>query len=293
MYSKDGENYFIVDAHIALWDARPENQRNIHGKQFIDCFYDYHRNLSPGIGAVVLRGIPLPGRRTPHEGPVRPTATSTTRSSSRPTSASSTRTDSADRGGVRPRRGAPGQADIQPLLRPPQRRGRPGPAARGPREVRLQGREALHRGMARRLPGLQALRPVVLPVLRGVPRARHQEHPHPQGPDNPPARPGRLRRRRRRPRRLRLHRSQLRRRARRPAPAGGLLLDRHAGTQRPRRPGRRDAVHAHPAAVLRPDHRRAHLLDRGGPDPVLQRLRAVDAALARSSGSSTSRSPRT
>ncbi len=47
MYSKDGENYFIVDAHIALWDARPENQRNIHGKQFIDCFYDYHRNLSP------------------------------------------------------------------------------------------------------------------------------------------------------------------------------------------------------------------------------------------------------
>ncbi len=47
MYSKDGENYFIVDAHIALWDARPENQLNVHGKQFIDCFYDYHRNLSP------------------------------------------------------------------------------------------------------------------------------------------------------------------------------------------------------------------------------------------------------
>ena len=47
MYEKNGEKYFIVDAHIALWDARPENQRNIHGKQFIDCFYDYHRNLSP------------------------------------------------------------------------------------------------------------------------------------------------------------------------------------------------------------------------------------------------------
>jgi predicted TIM-barrel fold metal-dependent hydrolase len=47
MYSKDGETYFIVDAHIALWDARPQNQRNVHGKQFIDCFYDYHRNLSP------------------------------------------------------------------------------------------------------------------------------------------------------------------------------------------------------------------------------------------------------
>ena len=47
MYRKDDTSYFIVDAHIALWDARPENQRNIHGKQFIDCFYDYHRNLSP------------------------------------------------------------------------------------------------------------------------------------------------------------------------------------------------------------------------------------------------------
>ena len=47
MYVKDDEKYFIVDAHVALWDARPENQKNIHGKQFIDCFYDYHRNLSP------------------------------------------------------------------------------------------------------------------------------------------------------------------------------------------------------------------------------------------------------
>ena len=47
MYEKNGEKFFIVDAHIHLWDARPENQKNIHGKQFIDCFYDYHRNLSP------------------------------------------------------------------------------------------------------------------------------------------------------------------------------------------------------------------------------------------------------
>ena len=40
MYTKDGESYFIVDAHIALWDARPENIRNVQGQQFIDCFYD-------------------------------------------------------------------------------------------------------------------------------------------------------------------------------------------------------------------------------------------------------------
>ncbi|MDX6469724.1 MAG: uncharacterized protein QOF75_1527 [Gaiellaceae bacterium] len=46
MYEKDGESYFIVDAHIAKWDASPEN-RNRFGEGFIKCFYDYHRNLSP------------------------------------------------------------------------------------------------------------------------------------------------------------------------------------------------------------------------------------------------------
>ena len=47
MYTKDGNSYFIVDAHVAIWDGRETNLRNVHGKQFIDCFYDYHRNLSP------------------------------------------------------------------------------------------------------------------------------------------------------------------------------------------------------------------------------------------------------
>ncbi|MEV0946491.1 amidohydrolase family protein [Rhodococcus sp. NPDC049939] len=47
MYEKNGERYFVVDGHIALWDARESNHRNVHGKQFIDCFYDYHENLSP------------------------------------------------------------------------------------------------------------------------------------------------------------------------------------------------------------------------------------------------------
>ena len=47
MYSKDGNSYFIVDAHVHLWDGRASNHKNVHGKQFIDCFYDYHRNLSP------------------------------------------------------------------------------------------------------------------------------------------------------------------------------------------------------------------------------------------------------
>jgi predicted TIM-barrel fold metal-dependent hydrolase len=47
MYSKDGENYFVVDSHIHFWDGGPSNQRNRYGEGFTNCFYDYHRNLSP------------------------------------------------------------------------------------------------------------------------------------------------------------------------------------------------------------------------------------------------------
>jgi predicted TIM-barrel fold metal-dependent hydrolase len=47
MYEKDGEKYFVVDGHIHLWDGSPANQKNQYGKGFIECFYDYHRNLSP------------------------------------------------------------------------------------------------------------------------------------------------------------------------------------------------------------------------------------------------------
>ncbi|MBU8865601.1 amidohydrolase family protein [Paenarthrobacter aromaticivorans] len=47
MYSKDGEDYFVVDSHVHMWDGSDENQRNIHGAEFIECFYAYHRNLSP------------------------------------------------------------------------------------------------------------------------------------------------------------------------------------------------------------------------------------------------------
>ena len=47
MYSKDNEKYFIVDSHVHAWDATPANQANRYGEGFINCFYDYHRNLSP------------------------------------------------------------------------------------------------------------------------------------------------------------------------------------------------------------------------------------------------------
>ena len=45
--TKDGDDIFIIDGHVHFWDGSPANQKNVHGAQFIDCFYAYHKNLSP------------------------------------------------------------------------------------------------------------------------------------------------------------------------------------------------------------------------------------------------------
>lgn len=45
--TKDGEDIFIIDGHTHFWDGSPANQKNVHGKQFIECFYAYHTGLSP------------------------------------------------------------------------------------------------------------------------------------------------------------------------------------------------------------------------------------------------------
>lgn len=42
-----GEEIFIIDGHTHNWRADKDNIRNIHGQQFIDCFYGYHSALSP------------------------------------------------------------------------------------------------------------------------------------------------------------------------------------------------------------------------------------------------------
>ncbi|MDN5854050.1 MAG: amidohydrolase [Actinomycetia bacterium] len=47
MYEKNGEKYYVVDSHVHIWDGRKENQKNVHGQEFVDCFFDYHTNLSP------------------------------------------------------------------------------------------------------------------------------------------------------------------------------------------------------------------------------------------------------
>ena len=45
--TESGEEIFVIDGHVHYWDGSPENWLNVHGEEFINCFYDYHRNLSP------------------------------------------------------------------------------------------------------------------------------------------------------------------------------------------------------------------------------------------------------
>ena len=50
MYEKDGEKYFVVDAHMHFWDASRENWREgreQYAKGWIDCFYGYHQLAPP------------------------------------------------------------------------------------------------------------------------------------------------------------------------------------------------------------------------------------------------------
>jgi hypothetical protein len=45
--TKSGEEIFIIDGHTHNWNAAKDNIKNVHGQQFIDCFYGYHTVLSP------------------------------------------------------------------------------------------------------------------------------------------------------------------------------------------------------------------------------------------------------
>ena len=52
--TKTGEEIFVIDGHTHFWDGSPANQKNIHGKQFIECFYAYHSNLGPAEEKLTL-----------------------------------------------------------------------------------------------------------------------------------------------------------------------------------------------------------------------------------------------
>jgi len=47
MYEYEGEDVFVIDSHLHLWDATEENIVHEGGEQFIQCFYDYHTAFTP------------------------------------------------------------------------------------------------------------------------------------------------------------------------------------------------------------------------------------------------------
>ena len=49
MYEKDGKQYFIVDSHLHMWDASPENWvkgQEQYAKGWIECVHAY-QSLGP------------------------------------------------------------------------------------------------------------------------------------------------------------------------------------------------------------------------------------------------------
>jgi uncharacterized protein len=42
-----GEEIFVIDSHVHVWDARPQNWRNRYGQTFIDTFYGAHVGMTP------------------------------------------------------------------------------------------------------------------------------------------------------------------------------------------------------------------------------------------------------
>ncbi|MEO8667301.1 MAG: amidohydrolase family protein [Bauldia sp.] len=45
--TNDGKKIFVIDGHVHLWDARPENRLNRYGFTFIETFWNAHNGLSP------------------------------------------------------------------------------------------------------------------------------------------------------------------------------------------------------------------------------------------------------
>ncbi|MBV9171486.1 MAG: amidohydrolase [Chloroflexi bacterium] len=46
--TSDGQEIFVIDGHVHYWDGSRENWRNPkYAEGWLNCFYDYHKNLSP------------------------------------------------------------------------------------------------------------------------------------------------------------------------------------------------------------------------------------------------------
>ncbi len=285
MFSKDGKDYFIFDSHLHFWDASPANWKpgaEEYAKGWIECFHAY-QGLGPaethwplekfqkytledfekdvfvdgGVDVAVFQSTYLKEWYTDGF-------------------------NDADQNGALIERFPDKKLIINGRFDP-----REGTAGLEQLEIdakkyNMQGVKLYTAEWYQGSRGWKLERRDRQALLREVHRARHQEHPRPQGPDDLAAGQGRVRRLRRRSRGHRLQRrAELHRRARRPAADRGLLLHGDAGAQRLRRPvGRRRRPDARPPGLLREGHGRAAVLGRRGQDAVRVRLRDLGAEVA-------------
>ena len=283
MYEKDGEKYFVMDSHTHFWDASPENWvkgAEEYAEGWIKCFHAY-QGLGPAETHWSIEDFQKysPERFEKdmfEDGHVDVAVFQPTYLKEWYTTGFNTTEMDAEmaarhpdklivNGRFDPRDGDPGLRQLEEDH-----------ARYGLKGVKLYTAE-WNAGSR----GYKLDDPICAAVLREVHRARHQEHPRPQGPDDLAAGQGRLRRRRRRQGRDPLPGAQLHRRARGPAADRGLLLHGDAGAQRLRRPrGRHRRPDARPPAVLREGDGRAAVLGRRGQDAVRRRLRDLGAEVA-------------
>ena len=196
MYERNGEKYFIVDAHTHFWDASPPNWvkgQEQYAKGWIECFHaymglgppethwplekfmkysedDYVKDVFEDGGADhAILPVHVP-EGVVHDG-------------------------LQHGGGERQARGqASREADRQRTLGSARGRGWAEAARGGRQDLQPEGRQGLHGRVVQGLTGMDARRRGVQAVLREAQGAGDQEHPRPQGTDDLAARQGRVRR---------------------------------------------------------------------------------------------------
>ena len=179
MYSANGEDIFVVDGHMHFWDAGPDNHKNDYGNAWIKCFYDYHSALSPAdyvwdfdkycnygeealVSDMFLDGyvdVAILNSTYLYE-------------------FFKTGFNTHQKNNVVKQK-YPDRFRVVRLIRPPRGGGWAGPVPRDDGRVPHRRPEAVHRRVARRLQGLEAKRPLVIPLPGACPRTGHQERARP------------------------------------------------------------------------------------------------------------------
>ena len=164
MYAKDGDSYYIVDGHTHFWDGSPANQINRYGEGFIKCFYDYHANLSPDEYKWTLEEF----ERYPEEDLIHDLFEDgyddmAILQSTYLTDWYVNGFNTTEQNGAMAER-HPGRFIVNGRFDPRDGEAGPGDAGATARALAAQGRQGLHRGVEGRLQGLEAQRPVGVPL---------------------------------------------------------------------------------------------------------------------------------